>query len=331
MLTFILSASITTLRICLTRRPDVSIAFFGIPSGVVSYLLKIFYKVPYCVSLRGGDVPGFLSNKLGMYHRLTAPITRLVWKNAGQIVANSNRLKTLANHFYPNIEIPIIPNGVDTDRYEPDVSNKNKDPIRILTAGRLSEQKGIVFLLKALSSLNKDGFLKEFVLNIVGDGPLRQHLEQMVCNLSLRNHVTFSGWIAKEDMPKMYQSADIFVLPSLDEGMPNAVLEAMASKLPVITTNILKDDALIIDGHNGFLVPSKNVSILSEKISLLLKDTKLRTEMGQRSFQIVRSKYKWKDVSNEYYKHLISIRKNYEKEWSTKTKYISVPSNRSNL
>lgn len=156
-------------------------------------------------------------------------------------------------------------------------------------------------------------------------------MEQMVCNLSLRNHVTFSGWIAKEDMPKMYQSADIFVLPSLDEGMPNAVLEAMASKLPVITTNILKDDALIIDGHNGFLVPSKNVSILSEKISLLLKDTKLRTEMGQRSFQIVRSKYKWKDVSNEYYKHLISIRKNYEKEWSTKTKYISVPSNRSNL
>lgn len=313
MMTFIFSASIESLRICKIWRPDVSIAFFGIPSGVVSWFLKIFYKIPYCVSLRGGDVPGFLSDKLGIYHTLTAPITRFVWENAGQIVANSNRLKMLANSFSPNIEIAIIPNGVDNGRYKPDISKKNMDKICILTAGRLSEQKGIEFLLKGLSLLKNKGFHKKFVLNIVGDGPLRQHLEQMVCNLSLRNHVTFSGWVEKMDMPKMYQSADIFVLPSLDEGMPNAILEAMASKLPVITTNILKDEGLIIDGHNGFLVSPEDASMLSAKISLLLSDTKLRSEMGQINFQIVRSKHKWKDGANEYYEHLISIRNNLEK------------------
>ncbi len=331
MMTFIFSASIESLRICQTWRPDVSIAFFGIPSGVVSWFLKIFYKVPYCVSLRGGDVPGFLADKLAMYHRLAAPITRLIWKDAGQIVANSNRLKMLANRFSPNIKIPIITNGVETDRFKPDISKRNKDKIHILTAGRLSEQKGIEFLLKALSLLKKNVYYNEFALDIVGDGPLRQRLERMTHNLFLSADVTFSGWVDKKDMPKKYQSADIFVLPSLDEGMPNAVLEAMASKLPVITTNILKNEGLIIDGHNGFLVPPEDASMLFDKILLLLKDTQLREEMGQRNFQLVRSEHKWKSIASEYYEHLISIKNNLEGKWSTTSKCIPAPPSRSGL
>lgn len=317
MLTFIISASVAAFRICLRWKPDTSIAFFGIPGGVVSLLLKVFYKIPYCLSLRGGDVPGFLSDKLYVYHRLTAPLIRLVWKHAGHVVTNSNRLKILAEHFSPKMEIPIIPNGVDTETYKPDISKRNRGKVRILTAGRLSEQKGIEFLLKALSLLKKKGLNGEYFLEIVGDGPLREPLEQLKQNLSLGSNVTFSGWVARKDMPERYQSADIFVLPSLDEGMPNVILEAMASGLPVIATDILKDEGLIKDGYNGMFVPSEDISMLSKKIFLLLKDKKPREDMGNRNIQLARDKYKWKDIALEYYRHLKSIRMDFDKAGST--------------
>lgn len=140
--------------------------------------------------------------------------------------------------------------------------------------------------------------------------------------LSPDTKVIFSGWIDNKEMLDKYQSADIFVLPSPDEGMPNAVLEVMAARLP----DVLKDEGMIIDGHNGFLVPPKDASMLSEKNSLLLEDINLRTEMGQKSIQLVSNKYKWEDISFEYYKQLLSIRKDCGKCGSASMCFPASPS-----
>jgi glycosyltransferase involved in cell wall biosynthesis len=89
-LAFILSASLKTIHLASSSKPDVTLAFFGVPSGAVAWLLKTFYRIPYIVSLRGGDVPGFRPYDFRVYHRLIAPFLRKIWKNAVVIVANSN-------------------------------------------------------------------------------------------------------------------------------------------------------------------------------------------------------------------------------------------------
>ncbi|MEE9194082.1 MAG: glycosyltransferase family 4 protein [Thermodesulfobacteriota bacterium] len=307
MLTFMVSAMFHCDAVVERFKPEKVVAFFGLPSGAVALWIKKRFKIPYILSLRGGDVPGFLSERLYIYHLLTKPLIRLVWKHAGQVVANSVRLRKLARCFSPNLEIPTIPNGVDIEQYKPQITKSNGNIVKILTVGRLLEQKGIEYLLGALSILKKNGFKGNYSLEIVGDGPLRKSLEQMAKELSIDDNVIFSGWVSRRDMPKKYQSADLFVLPSLDEGMPNAILEAMASKLPVITTSILRDEALIKDGYNGFFVPPKSTSVLFEKINLLLRNKQLREDMGERSIQLVKSKYLWKDVACEYSKNLLAI------------------------
>lgn len=307
MLTFIVSALFCSGSVVKEFRPEKVIAFFSLPSGPVALWIKMRFKIPYILSLRGGDVPGFLPEKLFLYHFLTKPITRLIWNHAGQIVTNSVRLRKLAKCFSPNLDVNIFPNGVNTDQYKPEISKRAKDNVKILTVGRLSEQKGIEYLLGAISTLKRNGFNGEYSLEIVGDGSLRKSMEKMVKNLSIEENVFFSGWVSKDEMPEKYQSADLFVLPSLDEGMPNAILEAMASRLPIITTSILKEENLIEDGYNGFLVPPRRINELFEKLSLLLRDRGLREEMGERNIRLVKSKYLWKDTASDYSKNLLTI------------------------
>ncbi|MEP6896421.1 MAG: glycosyltransferase, partial [Chloroflexota bacterium] len=117
-LIFMISASLSALILVRHFKPDAALAFFGVPSGVVALFLKMIYKIPYIVSLRGGDVPGFRPYDFLFYHKLLAPLLRVVWKNASAVVANSNGLRDLALAFEPRFDIPIIPNGVDLDVYK---------------------------------------------------------------------------------------------------------------------------------------------------------------------------------------------------------------------
>ena len=132
-ISFIFSASFRTFGLIRQFKPDITLAFFGLPSGAVALLLKWFYRIPYVVSLRGGDVPGFRPYDFRMYHKLAAPFLRLIWKNAVSIIANSNGLRNLALAFDSRYEIPVISNGVDTSQFA--VSNRDWSAPHILIGG----------------------------------------------------------------------------------------------------------------------------------------------------------------------------------------------------
>ncbi|MFC1884635.1 glycosyltransferase [Thermodesulfobacteriota bacterium] len=100
MMTFITSASLSSIKLANRQRPDATLAFFGIPSGPVAYLLKIVFGIPYFVLLRGGDVPGFQPYDLQLYHRLAGPVLREIWAKAACVVGNSNGLSDMARRFY---------------------------------------------------------------------------------------------------------------------------------------------------------------------------------------------------------------------------------------
>jgi glycosyltransferase involved in cell wall biosynthesis len=299
MATFLASAVFHCLSVTRTSGASITIAFFSIPCGPIGYLLKRLLGVPYIVSLRGGDVPGYLGKELDLYHRLTKPLTRLIWRHATRVVANSDGLRQLAQQAMPDIEVEVIPNGVDLKTFAPG-HRSTRHPLSLLFVGRLHMQKGLDVLLQALAMLPPH--LRDVSrLVLVGDGPEKASLQRLAAQLGLLRMVEFRGWVDRKDIAAIYATADIFVFPSREEGMPNAVLEAMASGLPIIATRISGSEELVVTGKNGILAEVEDVPALAAALGQLMTDATLRDRMGRASRERIEERYSWQATAKAYY------------------------------
>ncbi len=291
---FILSASFWTVRMVPHFNPNATLAFFGVPSGVVAWLIKKLYGIPYIISLRGGDVPGFRPYDFRVYHRLMAPFLRIIWKNASALVANSNGLRQLASAFAPHFAIPTIPNGVDLDSYK--TADRDWSTPRLLSVGRLVHQKGLDLAMHALGGLKE----LSWEWRIAGDGPQRETLQSLANELGIADRVEFLGWQSRKQLLTCYRQANIFLFPSRHEGMPNAMLEAMASGLPVVASSIAGNEELVIDGKTGCLVTPEDIEALRDALKTLLADAALRQQMGAASRRHVEDNYSWQATAQQY-------------------------------
>ena len=301
MLDFAWKAIIQGRTIVKEFNPSMSISFFAIPSGIVAFYFKLKFKIPYIVSLRGGDVPGFLPTDLKWHHILSKPLTSLIWRNAMRIVANSEGLRNLANKTAVQYgkSVVMIPNGVDGKTFKPKQNGEYTDETRILSLGRLTEQKGITYILDALGKIlqERSNLKGSIFFDIVGDGPLRESLEIQVKNLGLQDVVLFHGWASREKIPLFYQNADLFILPSSEEGMSNSMLEAMASGLPIITTQVSGCEELVKSGENGLLVQDR-VNLVPT-LTEFLDNREIWRTMGKRSLAMSKS-FNWKQIAEDY-------------------------------
>lgn len=297
MLSFAGSAALALPFLARGFRPDACLAFFGIPCGPAAWALRALRGVPYVVSLRGGDVPGFQPYDLAGYHRLTGPLIRFLWREAAAVVANSEGLAALARRSAGAVPIRMIPNGVDTARFRSSGRTGREGPARLLFVGRVVRQKGLDVLLDALALLPGDA---AFELTVVGDGPLREALAGQARRLGLEGRVSFAGWLGREAMPGVFDRADVFVFPSRDEGMPNAVLEAMASGLPVVATRISGNEELVVDGETGFLAQPDAPAALAGALSRLIADPALGRRLGAAGRERVTREFSWRAVAEAY-------------------------------
>ena len=293
-LVFIFSASFWTLGWVPQNKPNATLAFFGVPSGAVAWLLKKFYRIPYIVSLRGGDVPGFRPYDFKTFHKLIGPFLRVIWHTADAVIANSNGLRDLALAFDSHTEIPIIPNGVDGSCYTNEA--REWSPAQLFSVGRIVYQKGLDLGLRALAQL-KD---LEWEWRIAGDGPQMDALKTLAQELGISERVKFLGWQSREELTRWYHHSNLFLFPSRHEGMPNAVLEAMSSGLPVVATRIAGNEELVLDGVTGLLVNAEDVDSLRDGLRRLIVEEKMRMQMGQASRQRVEKEYSWENVAEQY-------------------------------
>lgn len=291
---FILSASLWTMSRIPRFKPDATLAFFGVPSGPVAWLLKKLFGIPYIVSLRGGDVPGFRPYDFHLYHRLVAPFLRVIWRNAAAVVANSGGLRQLANAFDPGFEIPVIPNGIDLESYK--TRDREWSFPRLLSSGRIVHQKGLDLAMRALGGLKE----LDWEWHIAGDGPQLPALQSLAKEFGIEDRVHFLGWQSREQLMKCYGQANLFLFPSRHEGMPNALLEAMASGLPAVASCIAGNEELVVGGETGYLVPSEDVEALRAALKQLLRDPALRERMGRASRQHVEVNYSWESTAQQY-------------------------------
>lgn len=260
---------------------DVTLAFFGVPCGFLALLLKWEFGVPYTVALRGSDVPGY-SRKYAWLYPLLRPIIRFVWKRAAVVVPNSTGLEALAKQSAPEQSFTIIENGVDIRRFVPGLTRRSRTEF-IITPGasRVTERKGLNYLIEAIGMLVPK--YSDIHLKVMGDGSARPTLEALVQEKGLQKQVTFLGRIPREETAPYYQEASLFVLPSLNEGMSNAMLEALASGLPIVATPTGGTAELVTEGKNGLVVPEKSAQALAKAIEIFLQNRDLVISYGNES------------------------------------------------
>jgi colanic acid/amylovoran biosynthesis glycosyltransferase len=230
----------------------------------------------------------------------------------------SNRWKQkLIDIGFPKDQIHVHHMGVDCDEidFAPSTVESN-ETIRLLSIARLTEKKGIQYGIRALNQcLNKSDVHAEYT--IVGDGELRQPLEALVQELNIEENVRFTGWKSKSEVQRLLGNAHIFLAPSVtaesgdQEGIPVAIMEAMARGLPVISTWHSGIPELVEDERSGLLVPERDAEALADALQTLLETPECLLEMGKAGRRIVEEQFSTQNLNDQledYYRSVCSQR-----------------------
>jgi len=301
MMLFPLSAGMHVGRVVRKHDIERSVVFFTLPSGPVGYWMKRRCGIPYLVLLRGGDVPGHVP-ELNRIHRIVKPVRQMILRNAATIIANDEGLarRSMAADPYP---VSVVPNGVDTDFFAPTQNRSHADGFHVLFVGRFTAEKNLVHLLDQYAKL-ESAFPGKMSLRMVGDGPQMHELKRHASEAGLGKSVTWHGWTTKEQLRELYTTSSCFVNPSFYEGMPNTVLEAMASGLPVVVSDVPGNNTLIEDGWNGYVFDLKKPDAFFEALAKLIQDPEGAAKMGLQGRQRVVDNYSWDIIAEQFMRFL---------------------------
>jgi len=235
-------------------------------------------------------------------------------------VSESNRVFMIET-FGRRIEskLTVIANGIDTSRYTEDREvtadhdvNHRADSRTVVVVAGLNNQKGHEYLFHAIPIILRK--IHDARFRLVGDGHLRSHLENLTETLGIKNSVEFMGFRA--DVVDIIRSSDLFVLPSIFEGMPLSVIEAMACGKAVVATGVDGTADVMVDNITGYLVPPKDPEQLAQRIIKLLESDELRTQFGAAGrkracelFSTDRMVKDYKKLYDELFEDFISTRK----------------------
>ncbi|HNH26297.1 MAG TPA: glycosyltransferase family 4 protein [Anaerolineales bacterium] len=263
------------------REPfDLIHAYFLPMAGFVGTYAGKYLSIPSVVSIRGNDIERAAFDPSKFSHMMYA------LQNASAVTTNASILAKKAKAFFDR-EAHIIPNGIDTERFKPMEKNsvlaealglvdeKKKEERKFVMGfvGELREKKGLATLLSGYAQITKTMPVSLLIVGEVREGEDKKYFEEFKSN-NPQLSITVTGHVPHKDLPAYYSLMDVFVHPSLRDGMPNAVLEAMACGVPVIATPVGGALDVLEDGVNGFFVDVNDATQLAEKIAKTLKPLK---------------------------------------------------------
>jgi glycosyltransferase involved in cell wall biosynthesis len=268
-------------------------AYFLAQAGFVAAYAGRYLNIPSVVSARGNDLERAVFDPSRAAHVLYA------LQHANAVTTNANELAKKARALIPELEVTVIPNGIDTEHFRRLPRNNmlaeslgliKATPRVIGFAGELREKKGLRTLLDAYAQVNKQ---KPATLLIVGDvraGEDKQIFEAFkLSNPDAKIIVT--GFVSQNDLPVYYSLMDIFIHPSLRDGLPNALLEAMACEKAVIVTPVGGIPDVVTDCENGRFVRTNNSTELANIINELMEDENMRMKLGTAACQTIMNKF----------------------------------------
>jgi glycosyltransferase involved in cell wall biosynthesis len=274
------------------------------PISVITIVLNyLFYRRNIYLSVQGRLLFGLS----GIIEDFFDKIFKFFYNKINKIILVSDSLyeRFKKNQINEN-RLKSIPNGVDYELFSQDLPKdyfrtKLKIPQNkkiVLFAGRLDKQKGVEYLLRAIPLVVEKNSNVIFV--ILGEGTLKEYLEQLSKELNLKNHIIFSNFIPLSNMPAAYNGADIFCLPSIHEGFPLSIAEVLSVGIPIVASIAEGIPEAIHEGENGFLAKPKDVKTLSIKIlkALALNDNEIQ-EMKRKNRLKAKTQYSWRHIAAE--------------------------------
>lgn len=248
------------------------------------------------LATRGLKIPLYVSDRMSPTLKLGImqdTAKKILYKYSEGVIAQTQYAKEIIQQKTNHRNIKVVPNPIN----KIDVEDYN--PLnQIVTVGRLSREKGHKFLIDAFSKIKN----KKWSLHLVGDGDERDKLELQVNRLGIANVVIFHGH--QKEFKSILASSDIFVLPSLSEGFPNALIEAMSVPLACISSDCIAGPSDIIEhGVNGLLVPPGDSEALADSINSLIIDTQMRERIRHEGYKI-RERLEFSKVANEILKFI---------------------------
>jgi glycosyltransferase involved in cell wall biosynthesis len=293
------------------------------PLSVISAFLNIIvFKRPMFVTIEGRlkfGLTGFMENIFDMV------ITNRLYQKLNNIICVSGSLKQrLVNYKIDENKLKVIPNGVDLEIYGRNYeSNENffnkyfpekKNYEKVIFVGRFSKQKGVKYLLKAVPSVvNEINNVHFFLLGSGESDNLEEQLKDLAKNLGITRHISFlktlhrknpSNFISLDEhfskMAQFYSSADVFCLPSIHEGFPLTIVEALSTGLIIVASRVEGIPEIIINEKNGYLCEPKNVMELSNQlIKALRMQNDKKKKIKEYNLQLVKNEYSWKIITKK--------------------------------
>lgn len=296
LLTYATRALPVALRFHRTRPYDFCFAWSAVPAGIVALLLRRFALCRYLVRVCGPDIPGF-ERRYRFVYPVLSPFLRATWRAAETVVAKCEGEAEMIRTVDTSVRISTIANGVDLSMFSPTAQTQEAKPFQILCVGRLIERKGQTHLLEAVKRLGDMGI--NVRLTLVGTGDEHAAYQEQAQTLGIAARVHFAGYVPREHIAASYAAAHVFVLPSYNEGMSVATLEAMAAGLPVVITRTGGSTELVKEGKNGFTFAWADVDALTAYLQRLATDRALTCQMGRASRDHAAT-FSWEAAAERY-------------------------------
>lgn len=303
---YLAGATLALVRLVRRVKPEVLHCHWVIPNGPVAALVSALTGVPLVMTLHGSDV--YVAERLAV----ARPLASWALRRAALVTACSPDLAERAAGLGATPErVVTIPWGADPDLFGAGdgAGWRSRHEILpnatvVLAAGRLVEKKGIEYLVRSAPQVLARH--PDTIFVVAGDGPLLRPLQQLAASFEVAHAFRFAGRVPWGQMPDVLHAANVFVAPSVRDrdgnvdGLPTVVLEAMASGLPVVASDLAGIPLVIEDGIAGWLVPPADVPALAQAVERLVEDSAIRTRMGQQGRQRVERELNWTAVATRF-------------------------------
>ena len=270
---------------------DVIHAQYGYPTGLAALEASRRLGVPNLVSIQGGD-----GHWVGGCCTTHHDAMQAVLRHAGELLIGSESFarEVHENHDVPMDRFTIIPGATDIDRFhpaDPDRIGELSDPPVFLYHGRVDARKGLIELIDAFAQVHQK--VRDATMICSGIGPDVQAVRDHAHGLGLSEAIEFAGYSEYETAPSIYRRGNIFVSPTYSEGFSNTILEAMASGLPVISTETVGVVDCLTHDVNGYMVPIREVQPLADAMLTLVLDDTRRRRIARQGYRDVHEKWSW--------------------------------------
>lgn len=221
----------------------------------------------------------------------TKTITKLTLNAADKVICYTEIEKEeLTNIGIKSQKIEVIHNGIDTRLFIP--NNRKLNNNRLLWVGRFVKGKGIDYLIDAFKLLKNK--YSNIHMTMIGNGPDKEVIERRISMLEIDKNIRIIDFIPNSDIVRFYQCSDVFVLPSIEEGVPRTILEAMSCSIPIVCSRL--PHLVDIVKNSGLLVPIRDSQALADNISVILSDKDLAIRLGNNGRKNVINNYSWEDT-----------------------------------